>query len=205
MNANHLILSVTSDPVVSDIIQTNLADYGYTVHNIENDYDLLHNDKINDYSCAILDSDNYPESAQTIDLARSLRIEQTTLPLIIIAGYKDIRDIVNETRKYYFDYLVKPFFVEQLVAILERQDRDRQAAFEKERIQETLRSYKNENEKLQTALREMIPDESRRQLKSFEGIGKSNTTDLRALRLYEKQKKQRLLLNDTKVSDPDNS
>lgn len=111
------ILVIEDDPVLQRQLSDALQAVGYVVEISADGDDGLYRVREFEFDLAIIDL-GLPK-VSGIDVIRTLRSEQYTLPILILTARSSWRDKVHGLKAGADDYLVKPFEIEELLARVE--------------------------------------------------------------------------------------
>lgn len=152
------ILIVDDEQAILDILATGLKHKGHNCFvalNAQDGLSITEREKIH---FSLLDI-RLPDKSG-IDLCSEIRRVSPGTINVLMTGYPGIKSAVEGMRLSVYDYLVKPFRIEQVLAIIDRVKRDLSLVGKNHYNEEMIRNLKNENEQLRQFIRENIPDET---------------------------------------------
>ncbi|QGG81219.1 nitrogen regulation protein NR(I) [Litorivicinus lipolyticus] len=109
---------VDDDRSIRFVLERALAQQGYQVRAFENGGELLR--ALNDGTPALIMSDIRMPGIDGIELLGRIRNSQPELPVIIMTAHSDLDSAVNAYESGAFEYLPKPFDLDDAVALVER-------------------------------------------------------------------------------------
>lgn len=112
------ILIVEDEPLVRWSLETELGKEGYTVKVVESGEEALELINENNIDLVILDV-GLP-GISGIDVLENIRAEGRDLPVIIITAYEDVASAVTSMRLGAYDYITKPFQLENVKITVEK-------------------------------------------------------------------------------------
>ncbi len=124
MSINKTILVVDDDFSLLEMINEGLTEQGYHVVASVNPEDALQRIKEVDIRFALIDYDLCVPEMNGIDLAKKIRFTQSDVIVLIMTGYQNIKYAVDAMRNYKFDYMIKPFRIDQVISSFERSLRE---------------------------------------------------------------------------------
>ncbi len=111
------VLVVDDDEIIREMIRNSLADLGYSVsvaEGVDKAYGLLGE---NEFDVVITDK-NMPGikggDEGGIDVLKEVRTKYPFTEVIMITGYATIESTISAMKHGAFDYLLKPFSIEEL-------------------------------------------------------------------------------------------
>ncbi len=119
------ILVVDDEPGMRSLLGRVLAKSGYSVNAFENGADALESMNSEDYDLAILDIEM--PSMNGIELLKKIKIKDTSLSVVMITAYGSLQSAVEAMRLGAYDYLSKPFEMEEIKHVVGK-------ALERERL-----------------------------------------------------------------------
>lgn len=176
------VLVVDDDPMVVDLVGESLAFQGHTVITATGPDEALARVGDDVLEFAVLDLD-LNAAIDGVELGNRLIQRYPDLGIIIMTGYQNLAKVVDASRRFAFTYLIKPFQIDQMVALMERINRERALQAENRRLNAALA----EKEKEIAALRE--------QLEAAATAGKEEMpvrprgASLQAIRSYQRQQR----------------
>jgi DNA-binding NtrC family response regulator len=112
------ILIVDDDPDVCEYLESFLKRDGYDVRTINDPTKVLEEIKNNRYQIVILDL-KMPRLSG-VDLLKSIRSVDNDICIIIYTGYPSVDTAVETMKQQVFDYIKKPFDIEDFRAVIDR-------------------------------------------------------------------------------------
>src|SRR5512141_596720 len=132
------ILVVDDEPGMRSLLSKVLTKGGYFVSAFERGQDALDSMSGEDYDLAVLDIEMPGMSG--IELLKKIKAKDTGLNVVMITAYGSLQSAVEAMRQGAYDYLTKPFQMEEIKLVVEK-------ALERER-------HINENRELHRELEE---------------------------------------------------
>ncbi len=176
-----------SKTVLSDVIGEGLSTLGYEIMVTGNIQQSLHKHQKKLPFFIFIDLDSF-ENGEGMQLAKEIRTGFNNAFITVITGFQKIKEVIQEVREQNFDYLIKPFHFEQVVALMEKSERNGHILEENVALRERIRKLEQENYELRKQLRQLLPDEQVFQAKSVERP-KTIVDDKKAALSYARQKK----------------
>jgi len=112
------ILIVDDDPDVCEYLESFLKRDGYDVRTIHDPTKVLDEIKNSRYQIVILDL-KMPRLSG-VDLLKSIRAVDTDICIIIYTGYPSVDTAIETMKQQVFDYIKKPFDIEDFRAVINR-------------------------------------------------------------------------------------
>lgn len=106
------ILIVDDEPEIVDLLEGYLRDMGETVQGVTRGTDAIARQKDEPFDLLVVDL-NLPD-INGIELIGKIRQFDSEVEFVIITGYASLKSAVEAIRLGAFDYLVKPFRLEEL-------------------------------------------------------------------------------------------
>ncbi|HCL00223.1 MAG TPA: hypothetical protein DHW42_09000 [Candidatus Marinimicrobia bacterium] len=182
-SGNRTILVVDDNESILRVLDIGLREYGYTILMAKNAVEAInitHNKKI---KFAIIDICLPDRSG--IDLSDEIRKNNPGVIVVFITGYPGIESSIEALRHHAYDYLIKPFKIMQVVAIIERAGKELQLKHENQSNLEIIQKLKEENKRLKGILENLMPAESGINVKSDKYNSRQVNKDI-ALRSYQR-------------------
>ena len=113
------LLVVDDDPSLRQVLERVLAFEGFEVETVPNGYDALERLQVPERGAATIDLvvlDLGLPDIDGLDVARRLRADRQTLPILVLTARGDVGDRVEGLEAGADDYLPKPFDITELVA-----------------------------------------------------------------------------------------
>ena len=108
------LLIIEDEKDIAVPLKLSLEAKGFLVDFVDNGRDGLEEARLNNYDCVLLDL-NLPE-LDGIELAKKLREESNTTPIIMLTARSQIYDKLKGFETGADDYVTKPFNLEELIA-----------------------------------------------------------------------------------------
>ncbi len=124
MSVNKTILVVDDDFSLLEMIDEGLTEQGYHVVTAVGPDDALQRIREIDIRFALIDYDLCVPEMNGIELAKKIRFTQSDVIVLIMTGYQNIKYAVDAMRNYKFDYMIKPFRIDQVISSFERSLRE---------------------------------------------------------------------------------
>ena len=181
------ILIVDNEQAIVDILSTGLNNKGHNCFRALNARDGLLIAEKEKIHFSLLDI-SLPDR-NGIDLCADIkRVSPGTINVLMTGCYPGIKSAVEGLKLSAYDYLVKPFRIEKVLAIIDRAKKDMRLVSEKHYNKETIRSLKDENEGLKQFIHEIERYETHQRIQS-QNINRLLKVDKeRATESYSKQK-----------------
>lgn len=186
-----VILVVDDDPTVLEMVYEGLIQENFEVIAALRPDEALSKIKNRYIDIALLDLDLGWKNITGIELGHRLHKEYDELLVIIMTGYHNLKFAVNAMREHAFQYLIKPFRIDQIVSLAERAHRELSLIKENQELKITVISMEKELSRLQGILDQIRPEEAGLTMGSKEKNPKK-ISNSDALSSYERQKKAAL-------------
>jgi DNA-binding NtrC family response regulator len=134
---------------------------------------------------AILDIDLGSPEMNGITLGIRLKDKFEDLIVIIMTGYHNINLAVDAMRSHDFDYMIKPFRIDQVISLMERCEREMLVRRENRNLKSRIADLEAKIGKLEEKLEVLMPSNAGLQSKKMES---AKVQSERAVRSYQKQK-----------------
>ena len=121
---NNSILVVDDDSGLLEMISEGLEEHGYNVTIASNPNEAMQTINQIDVRFALLDYDLGVPGLNGVDLAQKIRFQAPEAIIMIMTGYQNIKFAVEAMRAYKFDYMIKPFRIDQVISAFERSLRE---------------------------------------------------------------------------------
>ncbi|MBD3169663.1 MAG: response regulator [candidate division Zixibacteria bacterium] len=142
---NHRILVVDDEVFVRDLLQEFLGKQGYDVSLAESGEAAIQHSADNDVDVALVDL-KMPGIDGLETLKRMRDIDPNT-PIIIMTGYPTIETSIKALRLGAYDYVIKPFKLNELKAAVEKALKERKLKVEIDSLRNKIKSIEGELEK----------------------------------------------------------
>jgi len=180
------ILVVDDDPAILEMICEGLINDGFDVVSAMTPDEALEKSKRKSMTFAILDLDLSSPKMNGVQLGQKLKKDFEDLIVIIMTGYHNIRLAVDAMRDFEFDYMIKPFRIDQVISLMERAEREMQVRKENRILKSQVSDLEEQIELLKKTIDEVMPESG--------ALGAKQMTSAklqkeRALRSYTRQKR----------------
>ena len=112
------ILITDDDRNLRKVLMHELAEQGLEVHEAENGLKTMKLLKKDEYDVLLLDL-NMPDIGG-MDVLKELKDEEITTEVVILTAHATVASAVNAMKMGAYDYLTKPFEIEELLAVIEK-------------------------------------------------------------------------------------
>ena len=138
------ILVVDDEPGMRSLLGRVLAKSGYSVNAFEKGADALESINSEDYDLAILDIEM--PSMNGIELLKKIKIKDPSLSVVMITAYGSLQSAVEAMRLGAYDYLSKPFEMEEIKHVVGKAlERERLIRENRELHKELEEQYRNQH------------------------------------------------------------
>ena len=158
-NDKPAILVVDDEETIIHILQVGLQQRDYLVFTASKAKEALSVAETHSIDYTLIDI-KLPDR-NGIELVAELKRRFPRINHILMTGYPGIKSAVEALRYQVCDYLIKPFHIDQVCAIIERVQHEQQLKAKHEGDHEEIQRLQRENEQLKQQLKELMPDESR--------------------------------------------
>jgi len=118
MDTGHSILIVDDEAAVRDMLTWALASRGFTCHAAENGLRALA--RLQEEECAVVVADIRMPGLDGLELLKRIKARWPLTEVIIVTGVFELRNGVEAMRNGAYDYVTKPFTIEDVVLAIER-------------------------------------------------------------------------------------
>ncbi|MTJ82447.1 MAG: sigma-54-dependent Fis family transcriptional regulator [Telmatospirillum sp.] len=140
----HTILLVDDEERLSDVLTVALEQLGYRVLGATNGHDALR--LLDAETVDLLLTDLRMPGLSGRDLLRESRKRRPDLPVVVMTAYSSVKDAVEVIKEGAFDYVGKPFEIDDLETVLKNALRLKDALADNERLRDELGGrYRFEN------------------------------------------------------------
>ncbi len=180
---NNSILVVDDDAGLLEMIEEGLREHGYHVTIASHPDDALKLINAIDVRFALLDYDLGVPGVNGIELAQKIRFHAPDAIIMIMTGYQNIKYAVEAMRAFKFDYMIKPFRIDQVISAFERSLR------EYDLIEENKNLYRSvlELEEQITLLNKQIEEKNSQEVRVVSKASKNVVSNSKAADVYKKQ------------------
>jgi two-component system response regulator AtoC len=112
------VLIIEDDNIMRVTLEDSLKTHGYVAHAFEKGIDGIDAFKEDEYSLVVTDV-RLPE-VEGLDILKMIKEIDESVPVIIITAFGTIKDAVEAMKLGAFDYLTKPFSLEEFILIVKR-------------------------------------------------------------------------------------
>jgi DNA-binding NtrC family response regulator len=182
---NNSILVVDDDAGLLEMICEGLEEHGYNVTTSLNPDDALRRINETDVRFALLDYDLGVPGVNGVVLAQKIRFYAPDAIIMLMTGYQNIKFAVEAMRTYKFDYMIKPFRIDQVISAFERSLR------EYDLIEENKSLYRSvlELEEQIVVLKKQLEEKNSHEVKVISKASKSVVSNSKAVDVYKKQQR----------------
>lgn len=149
------ILIVDDDRSILEVLKIGITEKGFNVNAFESAEDALKNFVEGRYRYALIDIKL--QGMNGIELSQEIIKIDNDIVVILMTGYPDIRNVVDALRSRVFDYLIKPFRLSQLFAVLEKAEKSIQINTENVLLKKYVTQLNKENQDLKTKIKKLSP------------------------------------------------
>ena len=114
------ILIVDDEKDIRELVSEILIDEGYSTRLAGNSAECLNQVSKNPPSLLILDIWLKDSNMDGIDILKKVKIENPNMPVVIISGHGNIEIAVSAIKQGAYDFIEKPFNIEQLLVVVRR-------------------------------------------------------------------------------------
>ena len=114
------ILIVDDEKDIRELVSEILIDEGYSTRLAGNSAECLSQVSKNAPSLLILDIWLKDSKMDGIDILKKVKIEHPNMPVVIISGHGNIEIAVSAIKQGAYDFIEKPFNIEQLLVVVRR-------------------------------------------------------------------------------------
>ncbi|MBN2281951.1 MAG: response regulator [Candidatus Marinimicrobia bacterium] len=155
MNKIFEILVVDDDRSILEVLKIGIAEKGFKVDAYESAEEALKNFQGGRYRYALIDIKL--QGMDGLELSQEIIKLDQNIVVILMTGYPDIRNVVEALRSRVFDYLIKPFRLSQLFAVLDKAEQNIQINAENLLLKKYVAQLKNENQELKSKIKKLTP------------------------------------------------
>lgn len=112
------VLVVDDEENILDLLSEVLQDEGYQVDGATDGLDALEKVRNNTFDVMLVDL-KLPEM-DGMELLRIVRMAEPQLPVIVMSGNGNLQSVIQSIRQGAYDYISKPFNLEEAVAAVKR-------------------------------------------------------------------------------------
>jgi DNA-binding NtrC family response regulator len=133
---NKSVLIVDDDAALCELVVDGLGREGFDVHGATTPEAALAAMASGDFEVALVDL-NMPKM-NGLELARRLLDQRPDMPIVVITAFGSMETAISAIRAGAYDFVTKPFEIEQLVVVVERACQNRQLREEVRRLREAV-------------------------------------------------------------------
>jgi two-component system response regulator AtoC len=185
MNNSKIIIVVDDDPAILEMICEGLLNAGFDVVSAMSPEEAMAKSEKIDITFALIDIDLGSPKMNGIQLGNKLKKDIKDIIVIIMTGYHNIKLAVEAMRTNEFDYMIKPFRIDQIISLMERAEREMQVRIENRQLTIRVSDLENQISDLKKTIDELSPDSGNLGQKK---VINTNVQKERALRSYTRQK-----------------
>jgi len=134
------VLVVDDEKVIREILSEFLTMEGYVVRSVEDGEDALTELRLRPYDMVI--SDLKMPKVGGLELLEQIAAENLNVLTVIMTGFGTVETAIEAMKKGAYDYILKPFKVEEVVHVVQRGLERQQLQAENVRLREALTLYK---------------------------------------------------------------
>jgi len=138
--ASARVLVVDDEKVIREILSEFLTMEGYVVRSVEDGEDALTELRLRPYDMVI--SDLKMPKVGGLQLLQQIADENLNVLTVIMTGFGTVETAIEAMKKGAYDYILKPFKVEEVVHVVQRGLERQQLQAENVRLREALTLYK---------------------------------------------------------------
>lgn len=180
---NHRILVVDDNREILEYIHRGLTHHGYDVRVVDRATKALNLLENNEFQFALIDI-RLP-GMDGLELSDRIVADFPKVIIILMTGYPEIQHAMKVLKNQIFDYIIKPFRIQQLLIAIRRADRFSQLLKENTIYRDKIAKLRKENESLQIELRRLFPAINF----SNSSTGSPKQTHKNVIDLYKKQQR----------------
>jgi response regulator RpfG family c-di-GMP phosphodiesterase len=139
-DASARVLVVDDEKVIREILSEFLTMEGYVVRSVEDGEDALTELRMRPYDMVI--SDLKMPKVGGLELLEQIAAENLNVLTVIMTGFGTVETAIEAMKKGAYDYILKPFKVEEVVHVVQRGLERQQLQAENVRLREALTLYK---------------------------------------------------------------
>ena len=182
----HAVLVVDDEISILQILSIGLRNHGYHARTAQTVATAVQIAEEEEFDFALVDI-RLPDG-NGIEVCEKLRALHPRIVIVIITGYPDLSTTIEAIRLHAYDYIIKPFRIEQVLQVLARGQNQLTLEDSNTDSQDRIRELEEDNERLRSLLYKYLPPDklaSARQEIENPGIQKTHTAS--ALRSYKSQ------------------
>ncbi len=184
MNDVNSILVVDDDFNLLEMLRDGLSEHGYQVRVAATPDQAMENVAKNPAQFALIDYDLNVPGTNGVDLAQKIRFQAPNVIIIIMTGYQNIKYAVEAMRTFKFDYMIKPFRIDQVISAFERTLREFELIEENKSLYREILELEEEVKNLRA---EVEGEDEPRSLRPGSKIKRNSLSKINAADIYKKQ------------------
>ena len=150
------ILIADNDRIAQDIFGSQLSREGFTVLSANNGLDAIRILQRERISLIITDLRLYDDDG--IEMLKHIVWGNPEIAVVILTAYGNLESALNAVKEYAYDYLTKPFKVEEVTVIVEKAYKRSLLIHENRKLIEYLRDTYNDIEVIRSAAQSKNPE-----------------------------------------------
>ncbi len=155
MKKTDRMLIVDDNSSILEVLKIGLDGNNFDIDAFDNGEDALRVFKKNKYKFALLDI-RLP-GISGLELTKQINNIDDNVIIILMTGYPDINNVVEALRNKVYDYIIKPFKLAQIMAIIERAENTLELINENKNYLKIIKNLENENENLRNRIKKLAP------------------------------------------------
>lgn len=180
---NNTILVVDDDVNLLEMISEGLAEHSYRVIVAERPDEAMRKIKNVDVRFALLDYDLNVPGLNGVELAQKIRFQAPDVIILIMTGYQNIKFAVEAMRNFKFDYMIKPFRIDQVISAFERSLREYELVEENKSLYRSILELEEEI----ASLKEQLDEKENGPIRVVNKASKKMISNSKAIDVYKKQ------------------
>ncbi len=182
---NNSILIVDDDAGLLEMISEGLEEHGYTVTVASHHEQALKMINQTPVRFALLDYDLGVPGLNGVELAQKIRFQAPDAIILIMTGYQNIKFAVEAMRAFKFDYMIKPFRIDQVISAFERSLREYDLVEENKNLYRSIIELEEEI----SSLKSEIAEKNNTDVKIISKASKNVVSNSKAADVYKKQQR----------------
>jgi len=150
------ILIADTDRIALDVVGTHLSREGYTILSAYHGTDALRIIQRERIDLIVTDLRIYADDG--IDMLKHIVLGNPEIAVVILTAYGNLESALTAVKQYAYDYLTKPFKVEELSIIVEKAYKRSLLMRENRKLIEYLRDTYNDIELIRSAVQSRNPE-----------------------------------------------
>jgi len=153
------ILVVDDNKEILEYIRRGLGQYGYTIITAENGKKALSVLQNKPVRFALIDI-RLPD-INGIELSKKIVSMDSKMVIILMTGYPEVRNVLKILQNQIYDYIIKPFRIQQLLIAINRAYQHAELLRQRDHYKVRTTELQKENEDLKLEIRKLIGPASR--------------------------------------------